>query len=123
MSRPSEFVASTANEAAIFRRYVLTPAVCPTVKVIRFRLSSGSETGVTQGVISAVIGDKVTIDQAPGFPRDYDLSQMGDSGALWVERTKFAPVALHTAGNNAGREQAFGVALPAVLAALGLRLL
>src|SRR6185295_9986392 len=102
----------------------LPPLAAPTAPVVGMHVvKSGSETGVTQGVISAVIGDKVTIDQAPGFPRDYDLSQMGDSGALWVERTKFAPVALHTAGNNAGREQAFGVALPAVLATLGLRLL
>lgn len=102
----------------------LPPLAASTSPVVGMQvIKSGSETGVTEGVITAVRGDKVTIDQPRGFPRDYDLSQMGDSGALWVERTTFAPVALHTAGNSGGREQAFGVALPAVLASLGLRLL
>lgn len=83
-------------------------------------MKSGAETGVTEGLISAVVGDRITIDVPPSFPGDYELTRGGDSGALWVTRDGRAPVALHVAGNDTGKERAFGISFLAVLATLGL---
>jgi hypothetical protein len=86
-------------------------------------IKSGAVTGVTQGVISDVSGDLVTIGIEPGCPPDYDLSDIGDSGAVWIARDTGGPVALHRAGSSSGRERAFGVRFDAVLQALQLRML
>lgn len=111
-----------AGVAAVSGILELGPLAVPVLPQAGMRvIKSGSETGVTEGLISDVTGDRVVIDQLPGHPADYDLSQMGDSGAAWIERSTGAPVALHTAGNSLGREQAFGVSMPAVLARLALR--
>jgi hypothetical protein len=83
-------------------------------------LKAGQETGVTEGVIRDVTGDVVTIDPPAAFPSGYDLSNYGDSGAVWVERDTRRPIALHTGGNDTGREVAYGVSIAAVLNALQL---
>jgi hypothetical protein len=83
-------------------------------------LKSGIETGVTEGVVRSVDGDRVVIAVPPGFPERYDLSGRGDSGAVWVLRESGAPVALHIAGNDTGQEIAFGRRMTRVLEVLGL---
>ena len=58
---------------------------------------------------------------SPAFPKDYELSEEGDSGALWMTDGGFG-VALHQAGNAYGAQSATGTRLAAVLAALRLQL-
>jgi hypothetical protein len=83
-------------------------------------LKSGIETGVTEGVVRQVSGDRIVIAVPAGFPDKYDLSGRGDSGALWISRDAGAPVALHLAGNDTGEEIAFAVRIAKVLGVLGL---
>src|SRR5262245_35304652 len=56
----------------------------------------GAATGLTECVVSQVIGNQVLIRVNPGFPDDYVLSGPGDSGALWVEQGTNRAVALHS---------------------------
>jgi hypothetical protein len=83
-------------------------------------LKAGIETGVTEGVVRQVTGDRVVIAVPAGFPDKYDLSGRGDSGSLWISRDGWAPVALHLAGNDTGEEVAFAVRIAKVLAVLRL---
>jgi hypothetical protein len=85
-------------------------------------LKSGADTGVTEGVITGVNGNRVTVE-AVGMPPDYQLTGPGDSGAVWINATNNAPVALHQQGdpNNPG-SISIGIDVTVVLAALGLRL-
>ena len=85
-------------------------------------VKSGRETGVTEGLVEAINGNEVVIGLVPTFPRDYELSGVGDSGAVWIEPTSGAAMALHRAGNSATRK-AFAASFPAVLTSLGLNLL
>lgn len=102
----------------------LPPLAAPTVPAVGMRvIKSGRETGVTEGVIWSILGDQVVIRVGPGFPPGYNLCDIGDSGAIWVDRTTGAPVALHTAGNTNGIEQAFGVRFTTVLNSLGLHVI
>ena len=83
-------------------------------------IKAGAETGVTEGRIVAVEGDRARIRIPADYPSSYEFTRGGDSGAVWVTRDGRAPVLLHTAGNDTGLEEAFGVAFPIVLARLGL---
>jgi hypothetical protein len=95
------------------------PVQAPIQPVAGMRvLKSGRETGITEGVIRSVAGKDVVIRVPLGFPNDYELSGIGDSGAVWMTEAG-QPVALHRAGNPATRE-AFAFDISAVLAALGL---
>lgn len=85
-------------------------------------IKSGYVTGVTEGVISKVAASNVDIIPHPSYPSEFDLSDYGDSGALWIDAATGNAVALHTAGNDYGAERAFGKVLSAVLLALGLEL-
>jgi hypothetical protein len=90
----------------------------PGMRVVK----SGPGTGVTEGVITAIRGDEVIIEPPPGFPEDYELIGRADAGAVWVEVTLGAPVALQTScGTDARPARARAVALPQVLRRLGLR--
>lgn len=93
----------------------------PTEPAVGMRvLKSGITTGVTEGEITNIDGDRLEIGVPQDFPTGYDLSDPGDSGALWVERDTRRAVALHTGGNDTGTEKAFGVRLQTVLEALDL---
>jgi hypothetical protein len=83
-------------------------------------VKSGVATGITEGVIREVDGDRVTIAVPDGFPIQYELTHGGDSGALWMERDTRAPVALHTRGNDTGEELAFGVNILKIINTLGV---
>ncbi|MCC6491128.1 MAG: hypothetical protein IT364_26810 [Candidatus Hydrogenedentes bacterium] len=83
---------------------------------------SGSATGVTEGMIRRIQGDTVRIEPLQGFPADYELSQQGDSGALWIEQSTGAAVALHRRGETGQGEFAEATAIGPVLTALGLTL-
>ncbi len=85
-------------------------------------VKSGLSTGVTEGVVKAVSGDLVRLEPPEGFPEDYELSDAGDSGALWLEIQTRTPVALHVRGNPDGPEWAEGIAIQQVLHALRLRM-
>jgi len=69
----------------------------------------------------AVTDEEVTIGLPPEFPADYELSNWGDSGAAWVERSSRRVIGVHRAGDPAGR-LAWAVPTDAVLAILSLRL-
>lgn len=100
-----------------------TPAghIAPTVGMAVIK--SGRSTGVTEGVIIHIADSRIEIGLRPGFPTAYDLSEGGDSGAIWCEATTRAPVALHTAGSTSGPSMARAVRFDAALATLGLRML
>jgi len=61
-----------------------------------------------------------TIQPPPGFPGEYSLCAIGDSGALWIEQLTFRPVALHKKGSTSGVETAVASSLDAVLRSLNL---
>lgn len=85
-------------------------------------IKSGADTGITEGRITAVTGDKVEI-RAEGTSPQYQLSGPGDSGAAWVDAATLSPVALHTGGDSfQPGVVAFGVSMPFVLQALGLKM-
>lgn len=86
-------------------------------------VKSGIATGITEGVVDEVAGDRVRIRLPPGFPSKYELSDVSDSGAVWLEQATMAPVALHRAGEDTGVETATGVPLRRVLEALRLQAL
>lgn len=86
-------------------------------------LKAGRSTGVTEGWITNIDGENIRIEILPGFPRDYQLCDKGDSGALWLERDTRRPVGLLTGGTETGRPISFAVALAAVLEELSLRIL
>jgi hypothetical protein len=85
-------------------------------------VKSGITTGITEGRVRSVTGDRVVIEVAPGFPANYELSGGGDSGAVWVQKNTVSPVVLHTRGNDTGEELAFGVPVRKVLQVLGLQI-
>ena len=86
-------------------------------------LKSGRSTEITEGVIKTVTGIRVEITLHPEFPAAYDLSDPGDSGAVWLEQSTRAPVALHRAGTTSGPSFATGVDINAVLTVMGLSML
>ncbi|QRN98344.1 hypothetical protein JRI60_04580 [Archangium violaceum] len=95
----------------------------PLVAQVGMRVvKSGLATGVTEGVVTEVNGDRVRLECPQGFPEDYELSDAADSGALWLELETRAPVALHARGNPDGAEWAEGIAIHQVLRALRLRM-
>jgi len=83
-------------------------------------LKSGCATGITEGFISDISGNKVTIEAPGNFPKKYKLTEPGDSGSVWIERSTNSPVALHIRGNDTGKEFARAVNILTVLHALGL---
>lgn len=89
----------------------------PGMRVIK----AGIATGVTEGVIDRVDGDTVRIVVPPGYPSKYELTEVSDSGSVWIEQGAGAPVALHRAGNDTGVEVALATPLPRILDAFGLR--
>jgi hypothetical protein len=87
-------------------------------------IKSGAETGVTEGLIVKIVGDEVEI--APlGYtvkPTEYELSEGGDSGSLWIDAATSAPVAMHYRGSDRDTpERAFAKAILPVLNTLQLR--
>lgn len=83
-------------------------------------IKSGRETAVTEGIITDIEHDEVTISPPAGYPPQYDLTARGDSGSVWIERDTRRPVALHKEGNDTGPERAYGSNILAVLHALQL---
>jgi hypothetical protein len=83
-------------------------------------IKAGASTGVTEGKVSRINGDEVTIKPLSDFPLEYQLSDTGDSGAVWVESESRAPVALHYSAQSGGASVAFAIPLPVVLRELQL---
>jgi hypothetical protein len=83
-------------------------------------IKSGAETGVTEGVITDMSDELVTIESPDHMPEGYVLCDHGDSGALWVDAGSGQAVALHFMGRNG--DTAYARPLPLVLASLGLGL-
>ena len=92
----------------------------PPVPMMRV-MKSGWKTGVSEGRIQAVVGTDVIIERFPDYPADYLLAAEGDSGAIWVEATTLAPVALHRREPAVGPHLAIATDFSAVLAALQLQ--
>jgi hypothetical protein len=96
----------------------------PAAPILGMRvIKSGAETGVTEGRILRVTQSEVEIGP-PGILPQYQLSEGGDSGAVWVDAATLAPVALHFKGSDWGTpERAFARPLQMVLDDLGLTLI
>ena len=86
-------------------------------------IKSGLATGVTEGEVVGVDQDRVEIQLSAGFPSKYELSDMSDSGAVWLELERHLAVAVHVAGNDTDTERAFAVPMPTALDALALGVL
>jgi hypothetical protein len=65
-------------------------------------LKSGAKTGVTEGVVLSVSDSQIVIGKSDDTPEGYMLSDVGDSGSLWVRADDRAPVGLHFEGNLSG---------------------
>jgi hypothetical protein len=84
-------------------------------------LKSGCVSGVTEGIITEVLGDKIEIRLCDFHPCDSILSEPGDSGALWVSRENVKAVALHQEGTATGGLRAKAIRLTRVLDELQLQ--
>ena len=85
-------------------------------------IKSGLASGVTEGIITDVTGDRVRIETSPQFPSRYDLSNIGDSGAVWIDAESRKALVLHNRTQDGQVEAAYGFAMPSVVDALQLRL-
>src|SRR5437879_1356128 len=85
-------------------------------------IKCGMTTGVTDGVIESVNGNRVRIKPRVGYATDYSISRVGDSGAIWINRNTAATVAMNQAGEDTGEEVAFAIPFRVVLSTLGLRM-
>lgn len=83
-------------------------------------IKAGASTGVTEGRVTLVDGMEVVIKPLADFPLEYQLSDTGDSGAVWVESVTRAPIALHYSAQSGGESVAYAIPLPAVLRELNL---
>ena len=83
-------------------------------------VKSGAATGITEGTIHSIAAGRIEI-RPLSLPADYQLSDGGDSGAVWIAKTTFAPVVLHQGSTNDGF--AIGRPIKEVLAALNLRMI
>ncbi|HEY6343000.1 MAG TPA: hypothetical protein VIY49_16020 [Bryobacteraceae bacterium] len=83
-------------------------------------IKAGAATGVTEGKVARVDGTEVVIKPLRDFPLEYQLSDTGDSGAVWVEMEGRAPVALHYSAQSGGESVAYGIPIPTVLKELKL---
>jgi hypothetical protein len=105
--------------AAINSQAGLGPVGAPKSPSVGMRVSkSGFATGVTEGIVTEIIGDAIRIEADPAFDPDYVLSAAGDSGSLWLEQNTRAPVALHRGHSTPQRADALNI--QTVLATLGL---
>jgi hypothetical protein len=94
----------------------------PTAPAVGMRVvKSGRSTGITEGVVDSVAGGDVRIKLRADFPGAYELSEPGDSGAIWCDLKTRAPLALHRSGSSGIASVAVASDLRAVLAALSLR--
>jgi hypothetical protein len=84
-------------------------------------VKSGGESGITEGVVTAVSATQISVRVDPTFPLTYELSAPGDSGSAWLEQGTRKVVALHRGLQTP--KQAVAVAIQAVLASLQLVLL
>ena len=84
-------------------------------------IKSGAQTGVTEGRITHVARSEIEISPT-GFPDEYQLSEVGDSGSLWIDAATHSPVALHYRGSEPDTPaRAFAKPIHAVLEVLHLR--
>lgn len=80
----------------------------------------GAETGLTEGLVSYAGETLIEIEGDPDVEEEYLLSDLGDSGALWVSPDGDV-IAMHFQGRDGNR--AFARPMPFVLSTLGLTLL
>lgn len=95
------------------------PGVAAAVVGMRV-IKSGGESGITEGIVSAVDGKAITIEIIDGYPDDYELSDRGDSGSAWLELGTHKAVGLHNSGNVG---EATAAPMQSVLDSLGLKLI
>lgn len=85
-------------------------------------LKSGIETGITEGVVESVDQNFFIVRAPDTFPADYSVTEIGDSGALWVERDSRRAVGLNLGLAGVGQPFARAVSMMAVLDELKLKL-
>jgi len=84
-------------------------------------VKSGAATGVTIGVVAEVTPMLITIEKPTESPADYVLSDLGDSGAVWLDAQTGNAVGLHFTRQD--HAIAYARPLRNVLGDLRLRLL
>lgn len=114
----AKLVPGIASTSEILSIGTVSPAVSPAVGMQV--LKSGATTGVTEGRITAMMGNLIAIEPDPSFPSDYHLCDGGDSGAVWIQKQTGAAVGLHLGSPRPGEARA--IAMTAVLTGLGLTL-
>lgn len=72
---------------------------------------SGVRTGVTSGYIASISRDKMTILPLPGTDPSLEISDAGDSGAVWYDKDTRLAVGLHFAGEKSERISEFARAI------------
>jgi endonuclease G len=127
-------VATTADSRRLSNeQFELGPVRGATAPALGMRVvKSGRQTGITYGEVTGIDGavklrygflDRVirrvvTIEPIAGAG---EVSDGGDSGALWLDASSYACVALHFAGSDFP-ERALGMEIRPVLDALGVEL-
>lgn len=84
-------------------------------------VKSGWKTGISEGRVQQITDSDVVIERLPGYPAEYLLAATGDSGAVWLEASTLAPVAVHRAESVTGPHQALATIFEAALSAVNLR--
>lgn len=86
----------------------------------------GQRTGHTFGIIDSIQGNTITIVPNPDKTTDGEISESGDSGALWITDEKnFKAVALHRAGEPSksnSKDIAYAIPIKRVLNYLNVTL-
>ena len=86
-------------------------------------LKAGAETGITEGIVTAIDGNTIEIGLLPQIDLQYELSAPGDSGSVWVNRRTGKVVALHKGGASNGAHRAYATPIHSVLKFLNMEIL
>jgi hypothetical protein len=123
VSKGLDCAAARLSDSAKFALEILHigPLSAPRSPVEGMRvIKAGASTGVTEGKITRINGDEITIKPLDDFPLEYQLSDTGDSGAVWVERESRAPLGLHYSAQSGGAGVAYAIPMLTVLRELNL---
>jgi endonuclease G len=85
-------------------------------------IKSGATTGVTEGIVTAINGDTVEIGLPPQFDPQYELSDRGDSGSVWINQQSGKIVALHKGGASNGPHRGYATRILPILTFLQMEI-
>lgn len=123
--RDLDVAAALVSGASVVTRVLGLPSLkAPIEPKVGMRvIKSGITTGVTEGQIAHVSDREIRIVIPQGYPSTFEISEAGDSGALWIDAETSSPVGLHFQGVESGAEMAFARPITRVLDRLSLTVL